>query len=262
MALPLSWAQKRRLVVFLILGALFLLLIFIVYRGTFYRAPSCTDGVQDGGEAGVDCGGSCSSLCTTQVQIPVVRFVRVLPSGPNQTDIVAYIDNPNTNAAALNAPYTLELYGAHNTLLARKTSTVNLPPHSSVPVFLPRFYTGSTTPTNAFLTFNQTAIKWLKSTTTPPILPVSAIQVTTGKTPRITATITNPTAQPLYDVKVVILVFGGGIDAANNVLAASQTVVPMIPAQGTAPLTFTWNEPFAGSPVREEVFPLLPLPHS
>lgn len=34
-------------------------------------APTCSDGIQNGGETGIDCGGSCSNPCLTQINLPV-----------------------------------------------------------------------------------------------------------------------------------------------------------------------------------------------
>ncbi len=257
----LSWADRRRAIVLLILAAIGLSLLFFTYHTAFYRAPSCTDGIQNQGEAGIDCGGPCQYLCSTHVQPPTAQFVRPLANGGNRTDIIAYIDNPNPAAAAAGATYSVQLYGTDGALLAQKSGTVDLPPHSTVPVFMPNFYNGAGQAANAFITFDQASLKWFLSTTSPQTLPVSNIQVAAStSTPNVTATITNPTALPFYNVRVVVVVLGAS-SSSNNVIAASQTVVPSIPAQGTAPLTFTWSVPFAGTPVREEIFPIVPLAH-
>ncbi len=254
----LSWAGRRRAVVFLVLGIIASLSIVLVYHVTVYRAPSCTDGIQNQNETGIDCGGSCTYLCTAQVLPPLARFVRPIENGVGRTDIVAYVDNSNATAALRNASYTIQLYGKDNTILSQKNGTVDLPPHSAVPVFIPDFYNGPKKPVNAFLTFKQSSLKWFTSTTSPQTLPISDIKVASTDTPHITATVTNPTATPLYNVKIIIVVLGAS-GSSDNVIAASQTVVPLIPAQGTAPLIFTWNAPFSGAPVREEILPVLPL---
>ena len=74
--------------------------------------------------------------------------------------------------------------------------------------------------------------------------------------PRVTATVTNPTAYPEHGVPFIASVFA----ADGTVIAASQTVVSLIPAQGSAEAIFTWNEPFAAPYARIEVLPLLSLP--
>ena len=253
-----SWADKRRAVIFLVLGIIVAIFIALIYRTTIYNAPSCTDGIQDQNETGIDCGGSCTYLCSAQVLKPIARFVRPLANGGNRTDVIAYIDNPNATAAIRAAQYTIQLYGKDNTLLAQKSGTVGLPPHSAVPVFIPNFYSGFKQPANAFITFKQSSLKWFTSTTKVQVLPISNIKVVSTDTPRVTATITNHSVTPLYNVKVVIIVLGAS-GFSNNVIAASQTIVQDIPAQGSASLIFTWNVPFSGTPVREEILPMLPV---
>lgn len=254
----LSWAGKRRAVIFSILIGIIIILVALTYRTTFYKAPSCIDSVQNQNEVGIDCGGVCPYLCTTQVQEPVVRFVRPLADGVNRTDIVAYVDNPNQSAAVVGAKYTVQLYGVDGTLLNQKSGRIDLSPHSTVPVFIPNFYSGTKKVANAFLTFDRTSLKWFTSTTAPAALLPSDIQVTNNRTPHITATIANSTTLPMYDIRVIIVVLGTA-GSSNNVIAASQTIIPSISAQGTVPVVFTWNVPFPEKPVREEIFPIVPI---
>lgn len=255
----LSWATRRRAIVILVLALIGVLIIGSTYRLAFYSAPTCFDGVQNQGEVGIDCGGNvCTYLCSIQVQEPTVRFVLPLRNGNGRTDIIAYLDNPNQTAAARDASYTVQLYGKNNALLAQKTGTVNLPPHSTIPVFIPNFYNGSQQPANAFLIFKDSSLHWFRSATPSQTLPVSNIQVVNTTTPRVVATIENPTATTKYNVKVIIVVLGSS-GQSNNVIAASQTIIPSIFPQSKIPVTFTWNTPFSGTPVREEILPIVPF---
>lgn len=80
---------------------------------------------------------------------------------------------------------------------------------------------------------------------------------TTRPLPRVVAVLTNPSISTMVRVPVVALVRD---TSTGNVVAASQTVVPVIAPQGTAEALFTWNEPFRASSVRVEVLPVVPLP--
>ncbi len=104
----------------------------------FYRAPSCMDTKQNHGETGIDCGGPCQRLCTVSVAPPSVRFARPLTPVSGRTDVVAYIENKNADAQAKAAHFTIDVYGPDNLLIARKEGTVDLPPSSLVPIFVPR----------------------------------------------------------------------------------------------------------------------------
>lgn len=253
----MSWSRRRQALIIIVIAVVITAVILLVSTSAFYKAPSCTDGIQNRDEAGIDCGGSyCTYLCTSQIQEPVVRIQpRPLQNIGKRTDVIAYVDNTNAHAAVKNAPYTLELYGPGNKLLVKRTGTVDLPPHSTVPIFIPNILQGKTA-TVGFLTFDTQALHWFKSVKSPTILPISNIQVIGTDTPRITATIKNPTAHTLYHVKVIIAVF----NSAGNVIAASQTIESSIPAQGTSSLVFTWNVPFTSVPAKEEVWPLLQFP--
>lgn len=252
----MSWAKRRQT---FIIGIL-VLIVFVVavyfFKPIIYKAPSCIDGIQNRDETGIDCGGNfCTYLCSQQVQNPVIKIQpRPLLSVGGRTDVISYVDNTNPDAAVKNARYTIELYGQNNILVIKKTGTVDLPSHTTVPIFVPNILNGSRA-VYGFITFDPTSFRWFKSTTTVPTLPISNIKISNSDTPRITAIISNPTARSMYRVKVIIAVFS----AEKNVIAASQTIVPVIPAQGSAPIVFTWSKPFTSTPAEEDVWPIIPL---
>jgi hypothetical protein len=77
----------------------------------------------------------------------------------------------------------------------------------------------------------------------------------TASSPRIQATLVNSGATDFANVLAIVLVRS----TAGDVIAASQTVVPTIPAQGQAIATFTWNSAFTSTPASIEVVPVVPL---
>jgi hypothetical protein len=183
--------------------------------------------------------------------------VRQLSPVQGRTDVIAYIDNTNANAAMKGAKFTITLYGPDNIIVAEKTAMADLPPKSTVPVFIPGFYSGLQTVARAFLTFDTSSYNWYRYEDTRPVLATSNIILSGGDaTPRLTADVSNPTALSLFRVPVVATVF----DAQNNAIAASATVLEEIPPMGTASAVFTWNAPFPATPAKEEVIPLVPLP--
>ena len=72
----MSWAARRRFFILLILGAVVAAFIAILSIATLYKSPTCTDGVENQGEAGIDCGGPCSFLCTDLQHPPTVLFTK------------------------------------------------------------------------------------------------------------------------------------------------------------------------------------------
>ena len=250
------WGRHRQALILSIIGAIAAFLVAVTLIATLYHAPSCTDDKQNQGEMGVDCGGPCSHLCTLDEQAAQVLFVRPLTQQPGRTDLVAQIANKNSDAAAKNVPYTATLYGSDGGVLATKTGTVDLPPGSSVPIFIPAMYSGFQQAGQAFITLDNASAYWYRYTDTRPLVSTSNVVVTPGDTPRATANLSNPTAFPILDLPVIITIY----DASNNAIAASRTVVDEVPPQGTASIIFTWNAPWSAAPAREEVVPQVPLP--
>lgn len=254
----MSWASRRRFIILSLLSALGVAFIALLFITVFYKAPSCSDGIQNQGEAGIDCGGSCQYLCTDQEHVPTVLFTKALKNSAGHVDIIASVENVNAGVAAKNVPYKVTLYGAGQVFVQEMKGTIDLPPATTVSVFLPKVVIGNQKTIRAFLTIDAEAIQWFTMTEDARIKPVVS-NTTIGGTdtmPRIDATLTNANATTLTDVKAIILVR----DAQGEVIAASRTIVPTIPAQGQATATFTWNTAFPSIPAAIEVQPIIPLP--
>lgn len=250
----MDWAHRKMLMIWLVLGGVLLAFLIILGFSIFYKTPTCFDMKQNGSETGVDCGGSCSTVCSVAAQPASVRFARALTQS-GRTDLIAYIDNANKDAYAKDARVTVTVYRQDGHTL-EKHATLTLPANSSTPLFIPSIAGGSVQ--QVFVSFDQGYPQWTKGTglsaPQPKASNVSIQPVGAGE--RITAIITNQTAYVANDVPLVATVFGED----GSVIAASQTVIPALPAQGIAEAIFTWNEPFAATPARVEVVPLLSLP--
>lgn len=253
----MTWASRRQA---FILGTLAVVLLTVVGVVTFLiiRAepePTCADGIQNQTEDGVDCGGTCAYLCVADLAPPSVAFVRTVPSG-TRTDVIAHVVNRNTSAAVKGARYTIELFGADRTLVAARDGVVDLVPGAVTPIFIPGILNGSRFEGQAFLTFNDTSIRWYRESRVVPSPVIEEARVTDAVPPRVTALVRNAGAFPMEDLTLIATVF----DAAGTPIAASQTLVQDITARGTASATFFWNESFTASPGRVEVrsVPLLP----
>lgn len=250
--------MERRVIVFLVFLAVLGVLAATAYFLFLYRAPSCTDSIQNGREEGVDCGGSCPYLCNASLEAPTVLFTKALPSGTGRTDVIALVENKNRFAAARDVPYTVAVYGYDQALIQRVEGTLELPPGASVPVFYPGIASGKAAPASAFLSIDIDTIKWYALPEDPRVLPRVSDTVLGGATtsPRITAIFSNPDVLPMKNVRAVVLVESG----AGNAIAASETLLASIPPQGRAIATFTWNAAFPEEPARIQVLPVIPLP--
>ena len=251
----MSWATRRRALIFLILFLVLGAGVSAIGIATFYEAPTCSDQKKNQDELEVDCGGSCTLLCPFEARDPVVKFVRAIRASADRTDVIAYVENQNTAAAVRKARYRLDLYGSDNILIASVSGSIALPPVSSIPVFAPRVFSGNRTVARAFLTFPET-LSWERYTDSRPKVFISEIiTLHPTTTPRVTASVANANFDSLFAIPLVATVF----DEAGNAIAVSGTVLERIPPQSSAPAVFTWNVPFAGKPVRVDIVPLIPL---
>lgn len=253
----MTWASQRKLIII----SVFVFVLLLIAGGVSYlilhKTPSCVDGIQNQDEEGIDCGGtSCTYLCNAREAEPSVRFVRTFSPLPGRTDVIAYVDNPNTNAAAKQAPYTIELYDDQNTLIASTQGTADLPARSTEPIFVPNLFSGSGVVSHAFLTFSKDGTKWLRATPPAKELEAQNIVYTPGDSPRVTADIHNFTTDRKTRIYLVATMFG----ADGKALVASATILDTLPPQGNNSVVFTWPTPISETVARVEIQPILFLP--
>lgn len=244
----------------MILGGIALVVLAVlalIFYKNFTAAPTCSDNTKNQGEAGIDCGGPCPYLCTEQEEAPIVRFTQATPTANGETDVISYVDNPNQSAYAAHVAYKVSLYTDKHTLAAPiQSGFVDLPPGASAPVFIPNVNSGKVAVASAFLTLDQSTVRWQAGRDTRVVPTVSGANLGgTIAAPRITSVLTNPSVFPLTNVKVIVVVF----DASGNAVSASQTIVPSIPGQGSATATFSWTGPFKNPPTRIDVLPIIPF---
>jgi len=243
-------------VILLIIGIIIAAFLAIILIATLYKTPSCTDGIQNQNEPGIDCGGPCAYLCTAQLQQPVVLFTKVLKNADGRVDVIALVENKNTNAAAKNVPYNITLYGINQIFIQKVSGTLDLPPNTTIPVFVPGISSGKQKVTSAFLEITASAPQWFATTADPRIVPIvlNAIKGGTTSEPRIEAILENPGVITLNNVQVIVIVYND----KKEIIAVSRTVIPTI--QGQAVATFTWNSAFASLPTLIEILPIISLP--
>lgn len=237
-----SWSQKRQLIYFLVVLAVVLLLVALPTFLLVYKAPTCSDGKQNQGEAGIDCGGPCVRLCSNQALDPVVLWQRPLKVASGLYNVVAYLENPNISSGALNVPYRIKIYDAANLLLGERKGLAYIPPHKTFAIFEGGFETGDRVPARASFEFLTPPI-WLAGFASEPTLQISnkSLETVSG-TPKLTATLINPTTSLLPRVEVVAIVYSSD----DNALAASRTVLSDVAKDSQTQLVFTWPEAFSG----------------
>ena len=251
----MDWASRRKFTIIASIVGVVVAILAVTIIAFVYETPTCTDGKQNSDERGVDCGGACKYQCLADVTRPTVRFVRTISPQPGRYDVIAYIDNRNTSLAANDVRVSVELFDVNRVSLATKDATLDIPAGATVPLYIPEAYRGDAQVAQAFLTFEDESLSFYEPKKKHVIATVRGIETAHTDAPRIEATLANPSAYTLYDIRPVATVF----DGEGNAIAASQTFLGQLGGQGEAQVLFTWSSPFISAPARVEILPVSPL---
>jgi len=248
----MSWASRRRIFITAIIALIVLAAVAVPTYLSLSKAPTCTDGELNGEETGVDCGGVCARVCLADVRAPKTEFVRAIQTSSGRTDVISYIDNPNGTALGARVPYELTVYDENNRELVSLKDTITLLP-GRTPLYVPNIFNSDERVARAFISFTPEQGSWSVYRVSRPNVAVETVTLETPETtPRLVVVLHNRTTNPIKDLLVVATHF----DSENNIVGASQTVVPSLAPDGTATAYFTWNEPFAAPSVRQEIVPV------
>lgn len=248
-----SWSTRRKISYLTVIGAFMLFAIALPLSIYLYKPPSCTDGKQNQNEFGVDCGGPCSVLCRNQSQNLIVRWQRALPVTEGVYNVVAYVENPNLSSGVDSIGYHIKLYDERSILLAERVGSTVIPANKHTPIFEAGIATGERIPRRVTFTFDSEPV-WKAYTQKEPELRVTDQVLTDAETlPLIRATVSNRTYTALEDIDVVVVVY----DENDNAQAASKTVIDALDQNASAQVYFSWPQPFAFTPARIEIVPIL-----
>lgn len=249
----MSWASRRRTVY-----ASGVILFFAVVVGVplalyLYRAPTCFDGKQNQGETAIDLGGPCQALDSERVASETVLWSRAFPVRPGEYAAVAYIQNPNRDAAALLVPYRFSLYDSANVLVAEREGVVTIMPGGITPVYEGKITTGNRVVARTFFELTG-SVNWVRAGNPAAALLTSNTKVTADSaTPTIAVDVRNTDVSARKQVAIVAVVF----DSLGNAFAASRTLIPELAGDEEKHIVFTWPDSFAANPVRTDIIPVM-----
>ncbi len=242
-----SWSTRRQLIyafsAFAVLSVLFILPVFFLT----YKAPSCSDGIQNQGEQGVDCGGPCPRLCENQALDLIIHWQRAFKVQDGVYNALAYVENPNLYSSIGSISYRFKLYDSANILIAERDGQTSVPRNKIFGIFEGGINTGNRIPSRTLFEFLGTPA-WQKDTRPIPPLIVSNEILTTDPLPSLSAVLENNGNDPVYNIEVVAILYG----ASGNAVAVSKTLVDSVSGNGSAPLIFTWPEIFSEPATRVE----------
>ena len=248
----MSWARRKQLKYLAIVFGVFLLIVFWIIRPIIFKAPTCTDGKQNGDETGIDCGGSvCLQICSSDTSKPVIVWNRAFNVTGNIYNLVAYAENPNKSAAVANANYEFKVYDTNNRLIGVRDGSTFIPPNKQFVVFEPRFSSGQSQIKSVSFDFIPPFI-WVKKQPTANILPIKIGRVvykenTDGEV--LTAIVNNESIYNMPGFDTIAILY----DENGNAVNVSKTTVSGLNSNSSAPLFFTWPEIFKKSPVRNDI---------
>lgn len=249
-----TWASRRKTI---IAGSILVLVIAVIvalYFSFFYKAPTCFDRIQNGGEFGVDCGGKCVKLCqsafiSAKIAWGGAKFEKVAPGLYNAA---SYIINPNTNGAAFDVPYKIALFDNQGILITERQGKITLPAHRNTLAFEPAIDTGKRVPTKATFEFLAPPV-WFKSHDTLDGITIIDKKYTEDlKDSSLEVTLENRSLTPYKNLTIAAVLF----DITGNAIGFSQTVIDEIaPSRGRQIAPFTWPFSREGNVVSIEALP-------
>ena len=250
----MSWASRRRFQYTTGVILFFLVVIGGPIAYWYFSIPAtCTDGIQNQGETAIDKGGPCPLLDENSLQPTAVLWTRAFRVRDGSYNAVAYIQNPNSNAGALDVPYHFGLYDADNVLIADKTGTVSIMPGGITPVFSGNIDTGNRVVVHTYFDLTSAPV-WRKVTGLSDAIQVSAVSPTDfDTTPRVTATAQNTSVSDIRDVAFVAVIF----DPSGNAFAASQTALDVLKGGERRTIYFSWPNAIPQTLGRIDILPVV-----
>ncbi|NDE68092.1 hypothetical protein EB052_00630 [bacterium] len=157
-----SWATKRKLAYISIITVLAAVFVALPLYLSYYKAPSCSDRIQNQGELGIDCGGPCARLCQSAFLPPEVSWTKFEKVSEGIYNLGAYIINPNINGAVVAASYKFSLFDRDGILITEVPGTTIIPSHRNTLAFAASVSTQKRPVVRAIFEFTQPPL-WQKS---------------------------------------------------------------------------------------------------
>lgn len=249
------WALKRKILYLAIIIIFVGGLGFLIVYPYFNKAPTCTDGKQNGTETGIDCGGSCVKACILEVDQISILWSRAFRVVPGRYNAVAYLENKNENTAIYKIKYKFRFADKDNIYIGKREGETYVPPKGKFAVFEPAIDVGNSIP--VYTTFEFTEVpNWIsvsKEKVNQLKIFVSNIKLENENSePKLSAVIKNNSLFRIPEVSFVVILY----DASGNALSASHTYIPVLQGEESADINFTWREALSSPVIAKEIIPM------
>ncbi len=254
--MALDWSQKRRLYFGIVWFLIILAIAGVFMIPYFTKDPTCFDGKENGEEEGVDCGGICQIVCMETIKPPILLWSRAFPVTRGIYNVVAYVENENTNLGVEEALYSFRLYDANNIIIAERKGRTFIGPGERLAIFEPRISTGERVPRRTFFEFlSFSEWKRTENIQRPPIFVRDQKLSNDEQNTRLFANLENGTIVPIADIDAIAILY----DAQGNAIAVSATKVDLLPSESSREVVFTWPKLSLQDIVNTEIIPRINL---
>lgn len=239
-----DWSRTRKRIILFIVFSFLAVLIGVPFFLLVYQKPTCSDGKQNSDETGVDCGGSCQRLCTPEALPLLLKGdPRLLTIAPNVFEVIALVENPNTDAEIYRAEYTIKVYDSKSAIPVKTLEGFAfIPKGRTIALFEGPFTLPiEIFPTRATLEWREANLDFRKTNVTEPELEVFDLTLTSASSsPRLNAKVENQSLESISNIDFVALIS----DSGGNIFAASKTYIDIIESGQTVDIFFAWPRPF------------------
>lgn len=252
--IPMSWASRRRSIYLSGLITFLIVVIGIPVIKYSYRAPTCTDGVQNQGETAPDKGGPCPILDERALSPASILWSRSFSVRDSLYGSVAYVVNENEKAGVKSVRFKFGLYDERNVIIAERSGKMFIMPASITPVYEMNIDTGNRLVAHTYFEFMEPLV-WERLENTADAIVVNNREMKDVATnPRLTATAENISVAPVLNLSFVAVIF----DLSGNARASSMTAVSRLYPKEKQQIVFTWPDSFSYPVGRIDIFPVVP----
>lgn len=214
--------------------------------------PTCTDQKQNGDELGVDCGGACVNYCPATMKTPSIVWARSFQTSDTVVNAVAYIENQNTNAISNEVKYEFKLYDEERRFIAERVGSTFIGDTGSSAIFEGGIIVGNREVKYTNFRFISEPVWARPNEKFNDVRLLAEDGVVTGldSKPKLEGSVRNESA--FFNVNGIDVV-GVLYDEKDNAIAVSKTFIETLSPGDRDTVTFTWREPFVGTPVKTEI---------
>ncbi len=251
----MTWSLRRQIFYISLLFLFIFVFGFLLIYPSIKKAPTCSDGKQNGTETGVDCGGSCVLACTFEASPVSVLWSRSFMVVPGRYNAVAYLENHNKNLAVKNIKYSFRFADKDNIYIGKRDGVVSIPPGRTFAVFERGVELGSAVPVYTTFTFTEVPY-WLNVKgdiiNQIQLIPKNITLENEDKSPHLFADLRNNSLFTIPDMNVVVILY----DKDNNAINVSNTYIDEFKKEEERRVDYTWPEAFQNKVVRKEILPM------